>query len=295
VRIAVRGEQVLLPQRVSRYIVPASEVSFTADDLAIWASMLRRTAASLERVDSSYGDGFAAAAFDPRHVPTLDELRSRLAEVGWTAVYVDGYMHSKAYAFLLANSILPIARNVRSAAQLEYSPTPDMFHDLIGHIPTLFCPEFSAYVRRWAQIALAAQESPLDHELYRANRTMSLLMSDPASSAEEVRAAQNRAIRCSEAAVACPSEMLQLSRIFLWSVEFGLLGSFNEYRIIGSGLISSPKELRRLAGEETRLLDYSMDVIHHDIQFSDLQSYYFVAPSYDAYNEILEAYAHTMK
>ncbi len=290
----MRREKVVFPEEVSRHVVPSSELSFTADDLAVWRRVVRRNVASLHHVDPCCVQGLEAADFHALRIPTLDDINNRVAEDGWTAVYVDGYIQAKTYAWMLANRILPIARNIRSEAQLDYSPTPDMVHDLLGHVPSLFCQELREYVSRWAEIVLEAKENPLDHDVYRANRAMSRLMSDPASTAEEIRAAQDHARCCDEAAAACPSELLHLSRIFLWSVEFGLLGSVDRYRIVGSGLISAPKERERLTRGDARLLEYSLDVIHHDVQFSDMQSYYFVSPGYDVFDKVLEEYARTM-
>lgn len=281
---------IVLPEELQKRVVPQEDVTFTSEDRVIWSNWVRGAGGSLERVDYRYLEGLEAMAFDPLRIPTLEDLDDRLAEVGWTAMYVDGYLNSRSYAWMISNGVFPVARSIRSASHLAHSPAPDMIHDLMGHLPLLFCEDIRTYMNRWAEVMLEVEESPLDSEFYRANRDMSLLMSDPACSSEAIQNAQSRTRMAQEAIAKRPTNLAYLNRIFLWSIEFGLIGDASHYSIVGSGLLSAPKEREHLLRGGARILDYTLDAIRHDIEFSSLQNCYFVSPGWDVYEQVLDEY-----
>jgi phenylalanine-4-hydroxylase len=79
--------------------------------------------------------------------------------------------------------------------------------------------------------------------------------------------------------------------MYLWSIEFGLMGRADDFKLYGAGLLSSPAESRLVASGKAQVVPYSLDVIQHDIHFSDPQARYFVASGYEALHEELTRYA----
>jgi phenylalanine-4-hydroxylase len=240
-----------------------------------------------------YLEGLRRLDLDPRRLPSSDVLNERLRDVGWRVVWVNGFIPPIAYVGFLARRIFPIGSNVRSYAHRDYSPTPDMIHDVFGHLPMLFTAGYRDYLERLARAMLRARRNDLDDRIYRANVAVSALVAAGRSSAE-VEAAEEYVKLLHQRAID-PSELTQLGRMFLWSIEFGLLGAPDDYRLLGAGLLSSPRESHvACSSGAVEITDYSIDVIDHDIHFSDMQMRYYVAPSYERFHEVLDEYVARM-
>ncbi|WP_437743237.1 hypothetical protein WMF39_48355 [Sorangium sp. So ce1504] len=286
-----------MPPDVSRYIAPHHALGDDRGASRVWQRTMAAHTAMLDElrdhVDPAYLRGFARLDLDPLRVPSIQEISRRVEEIGWTATCVDGYVPSRVYATLLARRVFPIATFMRSEHHIDHAPAPDFVHDVLGHLPMLFCAAYRTYLQRLAQMMIVAGGNDYDRWLYEANRHMSTLMSQSASP-EEIALAEASARRAGMAASANPSEQSELNRIFLWSVEFGLLGTFDEFRLFGAALLSSHREGRLACRGDAQIRPYSMDVIGYDIEFSSLQSMYFVASDYDVFHEVLTGYESRM-
>jgi phenylalanine-4-hydroxylase len=78
--------------------------------------------------------------------------------------------------------------------------------------------------------------------------------------------------------------------MYLWAIEFGLVGSGDDIVVHGAALLSAPAEFRALCTKQSFLQPYSLDVIHQDISFSELQSEYFVAKDFAHLHDVLTEY-----
>jgi phenylalanine-4-hydroxylase len=227
----------------------------------------------------------------PEHIPQIEELNERLAPTGWQTVCVDGYIPTAAYVGLMSASLFPVSRVIRRPEHTDYAPAPDLAHDILGHLPMLFSPEHRDFLKRLATVMANAVPNTLDAELYAANRCMSQLRSDPASSPAAIAEAEARVVSVQEALMQDASELTHLGRMYLWSVEFGLLGGDSKrLSVYGAALMSAPAEFRAICEDGAELAPYSLDVIDCDIAFSDLQKRYFVARDFADLYEVLAAY-----
>jgi phenylalanine-4-hydroxylase len=94
-------------------------------------------------------------------VPSLADLEQRLAPyTGWSFVEVDGSMSSAQFFTLVASSRFPMSTTMRPRAELVHAKVPDYFHDVIGHVPLLSHPLYSAYLRGVGQVACKHLERP---------------------------------------------------------------------------------------------------------------------------------------
>jgi phenylalanine-4-hydroxylase len=246
------------------------------------------------RMHPSFVDGIRILGLTTR-IPRIEDVNARLAHVGWRTVCVNGYIPSSTYVGLLAEGIHPVARFIRQPEHVDFSPAPDMVHDVLGHLPMLFSRAHGDFLRQLAAVMLRAEASDRDQELYEANRAMSSLKCDRTSSPQAVAAAEERAARAQQALAEDATELTHLTRMYLWSVEFGLMREADGVVAVGAGLLSSPTELTLVCEGEAALEPYSLDVIDHDIAFSDLQRRYFVASGYDELRQVLFAYRRKMK
>jgi phenylalanine-4-hydroxylase len=86
-----------------------------------------------------------------------------------------------------------------------------------------------------------------------------------------------------------------LRRIYVWSVEFGLLGDAENFCAHGAALLSSPEEFRATRAGHARTLPYSSQALRHENAFSEVLTGYFVARDFAQYLEVLAEYETTMQ
>jgi phenylalanine-4-hydroxylase len=279
------------------YLTPQRHKDYTEDDAAVWREVLRRNEWLLERyaerIPPAYVMGLASLDL-PRHLPRVEEINDRLASTGWQTVCVDGYIPPAAYVGLMSRSIFPISRNIRRSEHVDYAPAPDLVHDILGHLPLLFSPEHRDFLKRLATVTSGAAACELDGELYEANRHLSELKSSPTSSPAQVAASEDRVLHVQRMLRRDASELTQLARMYLWSIEFGLLGAVDSFQVYGAAFLSSPAEFSFVCERAERFLPYSLDVVRHDIEFSDLQNHYFVATDFGHWHDVLMEYEGTM-
>jgi phenylalanine-4-hydroxylase len=267
---------------------------YTEQDHQVWNLVIARQQAFLEKrrrwVHPSYLQGFAELGLASGRLPSLDALNGVLRKVGCRAVYVDGLVPTGAYAELLSLRVTPIIWRVRSPEHVDYAPGPDIVHDTVGHLPMLFCADYVDYVAALARAMYLTRPTDLDEALNLAHRTLADLATGDARDARLLAQAEAE-VRAIERELADrPSALTQLGRIFVWTVEFGLLGQPGAFTIHGSGLFSSHREADAVCDGATPVIPYSLDVIETAFDLSTLQKQLFVARDFAHLHDTLTEY-----
>lgn len=274
-----------------KYDVAQRHEDYTAAEHETWRQLLARTEAFVSRHEArlhpAYVEGFRRLVLPWASIPRLEDVNAALAHHGWSAVCVNGYIPPEAYAGLLARGIFPIARNIRPREHLEFSPTPDLAHDMLGHIPMLISAEHCQFLRRISRATASARPNPLDHELFQAHLALGALRSSSPRRRRALLAAEARVEAAHAALGRAPSPLAQLDRLYLWTIEFGLMGTPDDFRVYGAGLLSSPAEADALLTRGAPIFDFSSAVTHHHINFSDYQAAYFVARDHAQLERVL--------
>lgn len=275
------------------YLISQEHAAYTPDDHAVWREALGRHTALVarhrDRMHPAYLEGLQALQLSPR-IPRIEELNERLAPTGWKTACVDGGVPTATLIDLQSSRTLPVARRIRRFEHIDHAPGPDIVHDVFGHLPMLFSPEYRVFLARIARAMATAAHSRFDDDLWAANRRLSELVSDPPPSPVELAEAQARVFRARQALAANPSERTHLARMLLWSVEFGLLGTVDDCMFLGAAILSSPAEFRALCTRAVRPSAYSMEVIHRDYAYTELQTVYYLARDFAQWLEVLDDY-----
>lgn len=264
----------------------------------VWREVLRRNRELMDGygrwMHPIYVEGRRALAL-PDRIPRVDELNERLEPTGWRILPVAGYIPTAAYVGLMSRSIFPVSRVIRRAEHIDFAPAPDMVHDILGHLPLLFSAEYREFLKRLASVMSRAVPNELDHEFYEAVRQMAELKSEGRAPPAELARAEARVSRVNRALGGQASEVTCLRRMYVWSIEFGLLGDCNEFSVHGAALLSSPNELHAARSGRAKISPYSLAVIHHENAFSDLLGQYFVANDFSHLLAVLAEYAGRMR
>jgi len=95
---------------------------------------------------------------------------------------------------------------------------------------------------------------------------------------------------------ATDEQILELARVYWFSVEFGLCMEGSERKAYGAGLLSSFGELEYSMGEEPSLREFDpFDAGKMDYPITTYQPLYYVANSFQDAQERMRAYAQSLK
>ena len=131
--------QVIDPNQ--EYTKENQELVFTTEQHAIWADLFAgiRQPYLLEHLCDEYRLGLELLQLDPQRIPSVAHLNERInPRTGWrierTAVR---YTLADDWYKKFANRVFLITDYLRTRDQMEFTPEPDMFHDIFGHLPFL--------------------------------------------------------------------------------------------------------------------------------------------------------------
>ena len=192
-----------------------------------------------------------------------------------------------------AYNILVIASDIRQLENIEYTPAPDIIHEAAGHAPIIANPDYAEYLRRFGKIGCKAISSKKDYEMYEAVRTLSILKEAPDTDPEDIRKAEQK-VETLQNQKEDPSEMALIRNLHWWTVEYGLIGTTENPKIYGAGLLSSIGESEWCMTDQVKKLDYSPDAAFQDFDITKPQPQLFVTPDFAYLCQVLEEFADTM-
>ena len=91
-----------------------------------------------------------------------------------------------------------------------------------------------------------------------------------------------------------PSEMAKIRNLHWWTVEYGLIGTIENPKIYGAGLLSSIGESQWCMSNEVKKIPYSIVAADTDFDITKPQPQLFVTPDFAHLSLILEEFANTM-
>jgi phenylalanine-4-hydroxylase len=216
-----------------------------------------------------------------------------LKEIGWAAVAVDGFIPPAAFMEFQAYNVLVIAADIRPIDQVLYTPAPDIIHEAAGHAPIIADEQYSSYLRDFGKAGTKAFSSGYDTKIYEAIRHLSILKADPYTSKEAIEMAEENLDKFSKIEES-PSEMALLRNLHWWTVEYGLIGTVENPKIYGAGLLSSIGESYNCLKSKVKKLPYSIEAQHFTFDITTQQPQLFVTPDFEYLNIVLEQYLDTM-
>ena len=183
-------------------------------------------------------------------IPRFEDINARLLPAtGWQLVAVPGLIPEVPFFTLLSERKFPVTDWIRTPEEFDYIVEPDIFHDLFGHVPLLFNRAYADHIQAYGMGALKAHA--LEHGPQQLHGAVEML-----------------------------------SRLYWYTIEFGLLREHGQNRAYGAGILSSSGELRHsiMSPEPTRLtLQSETDLLACMASTYKIDSYqqqYFVIDSF---------------
>lgn len=289
------NEQVAkLPKHLRQFIVEQNYEKYTPIDQAVWRYVMRQNYSYLKHVAYyPYIKGLQRAGLSIEYIPDLQTMNDNLGKIGWGAVTVDGFIPPAAFMEYQAYRVLVIAADIRQINHIEYTPAPDIIHESAGHAPIIADTDYNAYLSYFGSIGAKAMFSSKDFELYEAIRKLSILKE--AVNIDEVEIAKaEKELKFISENMGEPSEMALLGRLHWWTVEYGLIGTLDNPKIYGAGLLSSIGESATCMDPKIKKLWYDMNTVNYAYDITQEQPQLFVTPTFQNLIDVLEAFADTM-
>lgn len=99
-----------------------------------------------ERACPEYLIGKELLGASENRIPALSELSQALFHrTGWQVIRVDGFVDPVLFFTLLANRCFPCTDFIRHFNEVDYTPAPDMFHDIMGHLPLITNDRYASF------------------------------------------------------------------------------------------------------------------------------------------------------
>ncbi|REE83150.1 phenylalanine-4-hydroxylase [Lutibacter oceani] len=283
-----------LPKHLHKFIVKQPYEEYTAQNQAVWRYVMRLNIDYLKNTASGYYlEGLLKTGISIDIIPKMEGMNRILKEIGWAAVAVDGFIPPNAFMEFQAYNVLVIASDIRTLEHIAYTPAPDIIHEAAGHAPIIANPEYAEYLRRFGEIGCKAISSAEDYELYDAVRHLSIVKEDPNTPLNVIKEAVEKVNKL-QSGQGELSEMAQIRNLHWWTVEYGLIGTIENPKIYGAGLLSSIGESKACLSDDVIKIPYTIEAAKVNFDITKPQPQLFVTPNFSHLSYVLEKFANKM-
>jgi phenylalanine-4-hydroxylase len=283
-----------LPKHLKQFIKPQDYSDYTPINQAVWRYVMRKNVDYLSKVaHKSYLDGLKKTGIEVDNIPSMYGMNRILTDIGWAAVAVDGFIPPNAFMEFQAYNVLVIASDIRQLEHIEYTPAPDIIHEGAGHAPIIANPEYAEYLRRFGEIGCKAISSDKDYQMYEAIRLLSIVKEAEDTPQATIDAAE-KAVEDLQDNMGELSEMAQIRNLHWWTVEYGLIGTVENPKIYGAGLLSSIGESAYCMTDKVKKIPYDISAANQSFDITKLQPQLYVTPTFAYLNLVLEEFANKM-
>ncbi|EFN54228.1 hypothetical protein CHLNCDRAFT_24756, partial [Chlorella variabilis] len=188
---------------------PIPRIEYTPDEVAVWGTVLPQLKELIPRhACKEFLRCWQLFDFREDEVPQLEDLSLVLQQqTGFRIRPVAGLLHPRLFLQGLAYKTFHSTQYMRHVSRPDYTPEPDVVHELIGHVPMLADPAFAELVHAIGIASLGADEKQIWH----------------------------------------------LTKIYWYTVEFGVVREGGDVKAFGAGILSSYGELQHMASGAARL------------------------------------------
>jgi phenylalanine-4-hydroxylase len=145
------------------YIIQQDYAAYTEEQHGVWSELVGRALPELEKhAAQEYLEGFEIIGLQRDRMPDLNSVNARLApKTGWISTPVSGFLPAPAFFEMLAARRFPTTISLRSRDSIEYTPEPDIFHDVFGHVPMHTHPVFADFLEHWGRVCASISDTTI--------------------------------------------------------------------------------------------------------------------------------------
>jgi phenylalanine-4-hydroxylase len=149
--------------KAAPFLIEQNYAAYTAEQHAVWTELVRRRMPQIEQhAASEYLEGFESLCLPYDRLPNLAAVSAKLQpRTGWNTTAVSGFMPAPAFFEMLAARRFPTTTWLRNRDSLEYTPEPDIFHDVFGHVPMHAHPVFADFLAHYGQVCSRIEDEAI--------------------------------------------------------------------------------------------------------------------------------------
>lgn len=153
-----------IPQKLTGLVPEDDKIvypKYPRSDHEIWKFLYERQMNFLPgRVCEEYLRGVENLKFTPNKIPALKDLSKAFKKAtGWKIARVPGLIDVDDFLVFLKRKVFPSTDYIRDKDKLDYTPAPDLFHDMSGHMPLLTNKNFASFYQKFGEAALHVKGS----------------------------------------------------------------------------------------------------------------------------------------
>ncbi len=136
------------------FLIEQDPLAYTAEQNEVWSELVKRRMPQLrEHACREYMEGFEQIGLREDRLPDLQAVSALLGpRTGWQSTPVSGFLPADAFFEMLSMRMFPTTTWLRARENMEYTPEPDIFHDVFGHVPMHAHPVFGDFLQRYGQV-----------------------------------------------------------------------------------------------------------------------------------------------
>ncbi len=140
------------------------DAPYTAEEYAVWKKVCEEIEPVHERLAfSEYLVHWRELALPRDRIPQLEEVSNLVQpRTGFRLEPVAGLVNTRTFLSALADGIFLSTQYIRHHSVPDYTPEPDVVHELIGHAAQLANPRFARINRLFGQVV---QQTPSEEEV----------------------------------------------------------------------------------------------------------------------------------
>jgi phenylalanine-4-hydroxylase len=151
------------------FIIQQDYSAYTEEQHNVWSELVGRMMPELEKhAAQAYLEGFKIIGLRRDRLPNLAAISTRLGpRTGWSSTPVSGFLPAPAFFEMLASRLFPTTTWLRSKESLEYTPEPDIFHDVFGHVPMHAHAVFADFLEQYGRVCARIEDAAMLEKLGR--------------------------------------------------------------------------------------------------------------------------------
>ena len=132
---------------------------YSDEEQETWKILFKRQKELLPgRAAQEYMDGLDILNFPDDKIPYLGDVGKILQKTtNWQVARVPGLLFEGDFFSRLARRVFPSTDYIRPRHELDYTPAPDLFHDIFGHTPMITNPAFANFYQKIGEASMNAQ------------------------------------------------------------------------------------------------------------------------------------------
>lgn len=138
-------------------------IDYTDEEHEVWRVVNAKLSVLHEKHASSiYLDSKDKLKIPTDRIPQLLELSNKLEQHhGFKLQAIEGLVDSRSFMGRLAQRIMWCTQYIRHASKPEYTPEPDIVHEVVGHVPTFVDRDFVELSEMIGRAALVVTDEQL--------------------------------------------------------------------------------------------------------------------------------------